>query len=199
MQRCVGCAWSVRRHETAAWFPGVFGPTNFPVVQVALLVLYSSAMGPFEELAAGLVPRLTRAFAAAYGIERGQEALAEALAWASEHVDELLAMDNPGGYLYRVGQSRSRPRPQVESRVGRADFPEPSTLGLPDTEPGLAEAVSSLSEQQRICVLLIVVDEWTYQEVADLLDVTRSSVQSHVERGMKRLRAAMGVDEHAES
>lgn len=51
---------------------------------------------------------LGRAFVASFGLERGQEALAEAMAYAWEHWTELKEMGNPVGYLYRVGQSRSR-------------------------------------------------------------------------------------------
>ncbi len=156
--------------------------------------LYSGVVDPFEALIGDLRPRLARAFSAAYGLDRGQDALAEALAWAWEHGDKLLVMDNPGGYLYRVGQSRSRPRrPRPET------FPPPSQLRLPDVEPGLPAALGALSERQRACVALVIVHEWTYQEVADLLDIGRSSVQAHVDRGLEKLRAELGVTEHAGS
>lgn len=146
---------------------------------------------PFETLVEELRTRLARAFASAYGVERGQEALAEALAWAWEHADQVLAMENPGGYLYRVGQSRSRSR-----RRGVA-FPPPDDLGMPDIEPGLPSAWAALSERQRICVGLVTADQWTYQEVADLLGVGRSSVQAHVDRGLAKLRQALGVSDDA--
>jgi hypothetical protein len=55
-------------------------------------------------------PRLRRALVAAYGTERGREATCEALAWAWEHWNDVRGMANPVGYLYRVGQSRTRPR-----------------------------------------------------------------------------------------
>lgn len=152
-------------------------------------------MDAFEALIVELRPRLARAFSAAYGLDRGQEALAEALAWASEHRDRLVTMVNPGGYLYRVGQSRTRPS---RSRRQGVVFPAPTTLGLPDVEPGLPEALAALSERQRVCVALVVIDEWTYQEVADLLGVQRSSVQSHVGRALEKLRDALGVTARAD-
>jgi len=149
----------------------------------------------FEELIGDGRPGLARAFAAAYGLDRGQEALAEALAWAWEDRDRVLEMDNPGGYLYRVGQSRSRPR---RWRKPTVVFPPAPDLGLPEIEPALPDALTQLSVRQRVCVALVVADEWTYQEVADLLGIGRSSVQSHVERALEKLRRAMGVTEHAD-
>jgi DNA-directed RNA polymerase specialized sigma24 family protein len=147
----------------------------------------------FEEFIAELRPRLARAFVAAYGPDRGEEALSEALAVAWERFDEIAAMANPAGFLYRVGQTRSKPPRRVQS----ARFPVPESLGLPDIEPALPHALDQLTEQQRVCVALVHGFGWTHQEVADLLDVARTSVQNHVERGLKRIRAEMGVTPRA--
>jgi DNA-directed RNA polymerase specialized sigma24 family protein len=140
----------------------------------------------FEEFVADARIRLARAFTAAYGPDRGQDALAEAMAYAWTHFDELQAMGNPVGYLFRVGQSRTRPRKRV------ALFPAPQDRGLPDVEPGLADALTSLTEHQRVCVVLVHAYEWTHQEVADLLGISRSTVQNHLERALARLRAVIG-------
>lgn len=96
-------------------------------------------------------------------------------------------MQNPAGYLYRVGQSRSRGRRRV------ASFRATGQDGMPDVEPKLPGALASLSERQRSCVMLVHAFEWTHQEVADVLGVSRSSVQVHLERGLRRLRSAIGV------
>ena len=36
--------------------------------------------------------------------------------------------------------------------------------------------------------------QWTHQEVAELLELSRSTVQNHVERGLAHLRRALEVD-----
>jgi RNA polymerase sigma-70 factor (ECF subfamily) len=131
-------------------------------------------------------PRLARAFAAAYGEDRGREALQEALAWAWEHFDELRQMTNPAGYLYRVGQSRTRARRRPVM------LPTPADLGVPDVEPRLPAALQQLSEQQRAAVVLVHGYGWTHREVADLLDIAPTTVQNHVERGLARLRSRFG-------
>ena len=73
----------------------------------------------------------------------------------------------------------------------------PENLGLPDIEPALPGALERLTERQRVCVALVHGFGWTHQEVADLLDVARTSVQNHVERGIQRIRTEMGVAPHA--
>lgn len=134
-------------------------------------------------------PRLRRALVAAYGSERGREATVEALAYAWQHWPTIRAKDNPVGYLYRVGQSRSRPRKQPVPDVVSAGG------GDPWIEPGLPAAVAGLSEQERLAVVLIEGFGWTYREVAELAGVTVSSVQSYRERALRKLRDALGVTE----
>ena len=52
--------------------------------------------------------RLRHALTAAWGVEIGRESAAEALAYGWEHWDRVSGMDNPAGYLYRVGRDRAR-------------------------------------------------------------------------------------------
>lgn len=131
-------------------------------------------------------PRLRVALSAAYGPERGREATAEALSWAWEHQDRLSGLANPVAYLFRVGASRTRLRrvPIVHIRHGWHE---------PWVEPALARGLASLSERQRIAVMLVFGHEWTLAEVADLLGVKVTTVQNHLERGLEKLRSSLEV------
>ena len=62
----------------------------------------------FEHLAPALAVRVRRALVAAYGIEVGREATADAIAYAWEHWEKVQIDGNPAGQLYRVGQSAAR-------------------------------------------------------------------------------------------
>jgi DNA-directed RNA polymerase specialized sigma24 family protein len=135
-------------------------------------------------------PRLQRAFVAAYGSERGHEAAAEALGYAWQHWKRIATMENPIGYLFRVGQSRTRPRRRLP--LARMWSPaEGSAEAL--VEPGLRNAMTELSESQRIAVVLVHGYAWTLREVAELIDVSVSTVQTHVDRALEKLRAALEV------
>jgi DNA-directed RNA polymerase specialized sigma24 family protein len=149
----------------------------------------SEATG-FEVFFATAEPKLRRALVATYGGERGREATAEALAWAWEHWPKVQSMQHPLGYLYRVAQSRSRPR-KVPILFARPSPPEPWV------EPALADALAGLSERQRVCVVLIHGFEWTLREVADLTDTAITTVETHLRRGLDRLRVALEVTEDA--
>lgn len=131
--------------------------------------------------------RLRRALVAALGQHDGMEATAIALAYAWEHRDRLMTMANPTGYLYRVGRSRVHRRRR-----------EPRFLSVPDhaaqdVEPGLPAALMRLSEQQRAAVMMVHADGWTRHEAADALEISVSSLDTHLARGLDRLRTELGV------
>jgi len=135
---------------------------------------------------------LRQALIGAYGPEIGAEVTAEALAYAWENWDRIRVMHNPAGYLYRVGQSNAR----------RGIFRKPPPFDTPVTprhslwfEPALPRAMSRLSERQRAAVILVHGYSWTITEVAEMWGVSFSTVQAHIDRGMKRLRTKLGVDD----
>lgn len=135
-------------------------------------------------------PGLRRAFFAALGIERGREATAEALAWAWEHWHRVSRMKNPTGFLFRVGQSRTRQRKAPQLFV-RQEWQEPWI------EPALGNALAALSEQQRLAVVLVHGFGWTMRDVAELTGTKVPTIQTHLDRGLSRLRTYLEVDEHA--
>ena len=144
----------------------------------------------FEEFYVDAEPRLRRALVAALGPVRGRDAASEALAYAWEHWDRVRSMQFPLGYLFRVGQSRTR------ERNARVVFPSPAGAEMPWIEPGLGDALSSLSEHQRVAVVLAHGFGWTHREIAELLSTSPSTVQNHVERGVAKLRASLEVETH---
>ena len=133
-------------------------------------------------------PRLSYALAAAYGMETGAEATADALGWAWEHWDRVKSMANPAGYLYRVGQSKARRyiRPRIL-------FPEVAPVDEPTVVPEMPAALDELSRNQRVAVVMIHGFGYTEREVADLVGISRWSVRTHTERGLSKLRSTLGV------
>jgi len=135
-------------------------------------------------------PRLRRALSAAFGSELGREATSEALAYGWQHWDRVEGMDNPAGYLYRVGRDRARRMQRQDPVVDRV----PLGGGDPWVEPGLTAALADLSEKQRVVVSLLYAFDWSMSEVSDFLGVSKSTVQSYERRAMRKLQAALGVE-----
>jgi DNA-directed RNA polymerase specialized sigma24 family protein len=99
-------------------------------------------------------------------------------------------MENPAGYLYRVGQSRTKARKE-------GVLPSPAAVGLPDIEPALVPALLAPPETQRTAVWLVHACGWSYAECAAAMEVSVSAVGTHVSRALAALRAALPNDEEA--
>jgi len=132
-------------------------------------------------------PKLRHALVAALGQQLGTEAASIALAYGWEHRDRLRAMENPTGYLYRVGRTR------VHSRRRERRFVDVPAHTVPAVEPGLPSALEKLSEKQRAAVMMVHADSWTRQEAAAALDISVSSLDTHLARGLERFRSELGV------
>jgi DNA-directed RNA polymerase specialized sigma24 family protein len=142
----------------------------------------------FERFVKEAGPRLGRALAAAYGFEDGRDATAEALAYAWENWQRLRHIANLPGYLFRVGQTRSRRRhqPVLFEIGGDAEY---------TFAPGLPKALAALSQRQRLAVVLVHGYGYTLREVAELTGTRPTTVQNHLSRGLSRLRNLLGVDD----
>jgi DNA-directed RNA polymerase specialized sigma24 family protein len=145
--------------------------------------------GSFTEWVRAAEPRLRHALTASFGSQVGKDAAADALAYAWEHWARISLKENPLGYVYVVGRNRAR-----RMSLRRPVFFDVMPHRLPDVEPGLPAAIARLSEKQRIVVMLVYCNEWSFSEVAELLGTKKATVQKHAERGLSRLRKNLGVD-----
>jgi RNA polymerase sigma factor (sigma-70 family) len=151
------------------------------------LAAWSEGEEGFRAFVAQVEPRLRRGLMAAYGSDRGREATAEALAVAWERWNPVRQMVNPVGYLFRVGQSRTRTRKQriLFSRSEVSDV---------WVEPGLPKALGDLPERQRVVVYLVHAYGFPVHEVADLLAIREATVRTHLRRGLSSLRRSLKAD-----
>lgn len=151
--------------------------------------LDSARREAFSQFARDAEPRLRIALAAAVGQDLGSDATAEALAYAWEHWERVQGLDNPVGYLYRVGRNWVRP-------PRRLQLPPVPAGRTPDVEPALPAGLAKLSERQRVAVVLVHGFDWTAREVASFLDVDVPTVSTHVRRGLAKLRRHLKVIGH---
>jgi DNA-directed RNA polymerase specialized sigma24 family protein len=147
---------------------------------------FSSAT-EFESLLVLIRSRLRPALVSKWGIEVGSDISSDIEEYSWQHSNRLIRMDNPLGYLYRVAQSRSR---RYKRWMNQSTFPTkfPDVIHEDQSVHGVLELLAGVTEEQRQCILLIHAFDWTYEEVAELLGVSRSVVNNHVHRGLSRLR-----------
>src|SRR6476659_3966284 len=148
------------------------------------------ALDDFEAFVRDVDPKLRRALSAHYPREEVSDAVASAFEHAWKHWPRVRTMENPAGYLYRVAQSKSRIRKQ-------GFLPWPDDAELPDFEPRLIPALRALSPLQMRAVWLVHGCGWPHREVAEALEIAPSTVATHVDRALARLRSLLEVPDHA--
>ena len=141
----------------------------------------------FDSFVCVIRSRLQRVLVAKYGVNIGVDLTAEVEAWAWENFDQLRALNNPLGYLYRVAQSKARPHLRWNAR---SVFAETMAVVVTHDESltEMHDQLLALTANQRICVLLVHAYGWTYREVARVLDISTAAVGNHVTRALARLR-----------
>lgn len=145
----------------------------------------------FDAFFALAEPKLRAALVAAHGGELGRDAVSVALQYAWEHRDRVLEMENPVGFLYQLGRRwASREQRRSRRRFALTRPTEPAA----GFEPALHGALARLPMRQRQVVVLTVGFGLSHAETAEVLGIARSSVQNHVERGLRRLRQELGEE-----
>jgi len=152
------------------------------------MVVHDSRVLGFTEFVTTHEARLRESLMAACGSEDGRDAAAEALVYGWQHWNRVGGMENPVGYLFKVGVSRRRKALSKRRPV----FDPVETTRIPEVEPRLPIALAGLSDRQRVVVVLVHCFQWTQSEVGELLGVSKTTVQNHLERGMSRLRREIG-------
>lgn len=152
------------------------------------MIAQGSQVDSFTEFVGENERRLRESLMALFGGEAGRDAAAEALEYGWMNWDRVGVMENPVGYLFKVGRSRGR---KAVARK-RPVFDPVDASRIADVEPKLPTALARLSERQRSVVVLVHCYQWTQSEVGELMGLSRSSVQNHLERGMASLRKSIG-------
>lgn len=96
-------------------------------------------------------------------------------------------------YWNSVRKARRRPEHAPLSDVDRVHH-VPPTHELAVELSNLARALAQLPDEQRAVVLLVGLEEFSYEEAAGILDIPIGTVMSRLARGRERLRRLVSGD-----
>ncbi|RKN44217.1 RNA polymerase sigma factor [Micromonospora endolithica] len=152
----------------------------------------------FDDFYRDHVDRVHRALALAVGdATLAREAVDEAMARAYARWDRVRGLDNPAGWVFRVGLNWATSwwRKVRRERSPVRDTAHPTTAG-PDPD-GLAAraALARLPEGQRAVIVCRVLLDLTTAETAATLGLTEGTVKSRLSRGLTGLRVALSEEE----
>jgi DNA-directed RNA polymerase specialized sigma24 family protein len=150
-----------------------------------------------------------RAYAARVANADADELFWDVVASLADHETQLQALDDPWAILrdtlraecrLEVGRIRHHPRsdtqatPAAESTVDGSAILDESD-GVPSLADRVSAALLALSEQQYVAVVLRVICDWDYDQVAAALVTRESTARAHVFRGLRKLERALSNNE----
>ncbi len=164
---------------------------EIPIVTVGSMTETSAAHDGFDEFCRAEHANTTRALVWALGdLDLGRDAADEAFARAVERWDTVAAMQNPSGWVYRVGLNWGKRR-RWRAKRGR----ELTELVTTDTQqvdryadPDLANALDSLPVSVRSVIVMRHLLGFSEQQTADALNIRPGTVKSRTNRGLAKLR-----------
>ncbi|MDE1991496.1 MAG: RNA polymerase sigma factor [Rhizobiaceae bacterium] len=95
--------------------------------------------------------------------------------------------------LYRNGLRRDGGRSFVDLEDG-AELPAAETSSDPLERSRLEAALNSLGEDYRAVLMLVVVEGYSYQDVATMLDIPIGTVMSRLSRARQKMTGLMNAD-----
>jgi RNA polymerase sigma-70 factor (ECF subfamily) len=150
-------------------------------------------VGGFEEFYRAQADRVYRALAVTLGdADLARDATAEGMVRAYARWSTVSSVDNPGGWVYRVGLNWATSR----WRRRRREHPLPDDLD-PAATPMELDAVSALAALRRLntlsraVVVCRVLLDLSTSETATTLNIPEGTVKSRLARALATLRASL--------
>lgn len=112
------------------------------------------------------------------------DAVDEALARAYQRWDRVGCLDNPAGWVYRVGLNHAR---NVVRRRRRRPPHDEIVVEFAIADPEIDLALRSLSIEHRAVVVCRYLLGWSERQTADALGVRPGTVKSRLSRALARL------------
>jgi len=116
------------------------------------------------------------------------DAVDEAMVRAYQRWDHVGLLDNPAGWVYRVGLNHARSR--LRRLLRRVAPPAPESIAATEftvADPAIALALDELSIDHRSVVVCRLLLGWSEAQTADALAIRPGTVKSRLSRASKQL------------
>ena len=154
-------------------------------------------MSDFGDALALQIPRL----------RRYARALTHDAGWADDLVQDTLERALRRRWLFRLNSNltawlftilyrlylndAARRRSMVPATDGADALPDAETAADPGMQLDMRRALAQLSDEHRAVIVLVGLEQFSYKEAADLLEIPIGTLMSRLARGRRQLRALL--------
>jgi RNA polymerase sigma-70 factor (ECF subfamily) len=121
--------------------------------------------------------------------------------WISRNT--LNTVDNPGNYIFMMARNKTvdhlrkiandtKLRDHVKRQISESQDSAYEQILLKESKQLIQDAVGQLSEQKQLIFKLSRVEGHTIDEIAQQLNISRSTVKNHIVEILKHIRAYLG-------
>jgi RNA polymerase sigma-70 factor (ECF subfamily) len=137
-----------------------------------------------------------------------EDLVQKAFLYVWEHRQRIDPEQSLRGYLFRIGYTRMLNHRRDAPPHDAAAAPEDQSASVPspaaeaayrDLEEALEAAIKRLPERRRAVFELCFVEDLTYREAAEALDISPKTVENQMHRAFKALREALDAYRTRES
>ncbi len=111
-------------------------------------------------------------------------------------------IQNIGGWLYMVTKNEALQKLDKSKReaplLGVIHEEDEGTRGIEHAEmidhkeTALWEAINTLNEDQKYCIIHFFIENWTYQQIEDTGKYTMKEIKSNIQNGKRNLKIKLG-------
>jgi len=151
-----------------------------------------------------ILPRLRRFVdSLTRGADLSEDLIQETCARALAHLDQWQPGTRLDSWVFRIAQNlwidqmrsrRSRGTHVELDEAAGAFAAHKDEHDMAADRIDIARTIATLPEEQRVVVGLVLVEGWSYQEAADMLETPIGTVMSRLSRARERIKAALDVD-----
>ncbi len=130
------------------------------------------------------------------GPKCGEDVLQDTFVQALLHIDKLRDVNSPGGWLFRIAGNLAKNVLRKKKLVTYIAL-DRLMHSSPQEDPRLAHmrrAISELPDKHRETVMLRWYDGLSYEEIAQVLDISLGTVRSRLHHSVGKLRMRMNVE-----
>jgi RNA polymerase sigma-70 factor (ECF subfamily) len=147
-------------------------------------------MSDFAEALALQIPRL----------RRYARALTHDATWADDLVQDTLERALRRRWMFRINSNLTAwlylndpSRRRVTVGIADEDVPEPATAADMTLKLDMSKALARLSPEHRAVIILVGLEQLSYKEAAEVLEVPLGTVMSRLTRAREQLRALLSA------